>query len=91
MDAPTDQIRFRECGIEFDGGIQQIACFLEYCLLSVEDVISGTINTNDKITFYARYGDYTAKASLIFSAAMLILACIKRKTPEEEMAQKQTG
>ena len=37
-----------------------------------ETAISGTINLNDRITFYVRYGDYIARVSL-FTAALLLL------------------
>ncbi len=44
-----------------------------------EDVISATINASDKVTFYARYGDYLAKAGLLYASAMLILVMIRRR------------
>ncbi len=61
------------CFINQRGDIQQLTAYWE------EDVIEQTINTNRKVTFYARYGDFVAKAALIFSIAALLLSFIKRK------------
>ena len=36
-------------------------------------VIKQNINTNDKLTFYVRYGDYIARISLLVAAVMLLL------------------
>lgn len=38
-----------------------------------EAVIDGTVNYNSKITFYVRYGDYIARASLFVSALIILL------------------
>ena len=51
----------------------------------VPTAIKGTINTNDKITFYVKFGDYIARISL-FIGILLILnllvgGIIKRKNP----------
>ncbi len=42
-----------------------------------EDTIKGTINVNNKITFYVRYGDYIARISL-FVAGLLLLFLISK-------------
>jgi apolipoprotein N-acyltransferase len=39
----------------------------------VPAVIKQNINTNDKITFYVRYGDYIARISLLIAALILLL------------------
>ncbi len=44
----------------------------------VEAAISGTINTNDQITFYTRYGDYIARVSLFFGGLLVLLMIVKR-------------
>jgi apolipoprotein N-acyltransferase len=61
------------CFIDQRGDILQPTRYWE------EDVISATVNANDKITFYARFGDFLAKAALIGAAAMLVLVIIRRK------------
>jgi apolipoprotein N-acyltransferase len=47
-------------------------------------VIKGSINANDKITFYVRYGDYIARFALVASALLLLISFVaifmKRKT-----------
>jgi apolipoprotein N-acyltransferase len=40
------------------------------------DVISGTINANNKITFYTIYGDFIGKICLYFSILILLLALV---------------
>ena len=50
----------------------------------VPAVIKQTINTNDRITFYVRHGDYIARASLWAGAFMLLLTIfngILKRTP----------
>ncbi len=37
-----------------------------------EDAISATINANDDITFYVKYGDYVARISLFISALLIL-------------------
>ncbi|WP_167605636.1 apolipoprotein N-acyltransferase [Maribellus sediminis] len=49
----------------------------------VETAISGSINKNDKITFYAQYGDYIARVAL-FVSVMLVLLLIVRNFTEEQ-------
>lgn len=39
----------------------------------VEDAIKGVIHTNDKITFYVRYGDYIGRAALFASILLLVI------------------
>ena len=43
-----------------------------------EAVIQGTLNVNNRLTFYVKYGDYIAQISL-FVAALLILHLISQK------------
>jgi len=61
------------CFMNQRGDIQQPTKYWE------EDVIAQPLNRNHDITFYARYGDYLAKAALIFSAAVLVLVAVKRR------------
>ena len=44
----------------------------------VDAAIKGTINANDEITFYVKYGDYIARISL-FVSALLLLNLVVRK------------
>jgi len=44
----------------------------------VEAAISGTLNTNDEITFYAKYGDYIARVSLFFGGLLVLLMIVRR-------------
>ena len=44
----------------------------------VEAAISGTLNTNNEITFYAGYGDYIARVSLFFGGLLVLLMFVKR-------------
>ena len=44
----------------------------------VDDAIKGTINTNDKITFYVVYGDYIARISLFISILLILFLIVKR-------------
>ena len=44
----------------------------------VDTAISGEINTNDKLTFYVKYGDYIARASLFLSVMLLFPLIVKR-------------
>ena len=39
----------------------------------VPAVIKQTINTNDRVTFYVRYGDYIARGAMLVAALMLLL------------------
>jgi apolipoprotein N-acyltransferase len=41
-------------------------------------VIRGTINANDKLTFYTRYGDYAGRWALGISGAILLFAIVFR-------------
>jgi len=45
-------------------------------------VISGTINANDEITFYVRYGDYIARGCLLGAVILLIISLIFHFKPE---------
>lgn len=44
----------------------------------VEAAISGTLNTNDKLTFYTKNGDYIARISLFVSVLLILLMVVKR-------------
>ena len=44
----------------------------------VEAAISGTLNNNDKLTFYSRNGDYIARVALFVSVLLLLLMVVKR-------------
>ena len=46
----------------------------------VDAVIEGTINTNDELTFYVKYGDYIARISLFVSVLLLLNLAVKRFT-----------
>ncbi len=46
----------------------------------VDAAINGTINANDKITFYVKYGDYIARVSLFVSVLLLLNLVVKRFT-----------
>lgn len=41
-------------------------------------VIKGVLNTNDRITFYTKYGDYIARISAVISVGLLLLLIVKR-------------
>lgn len=43
-----------------------------------EAAISGTLNTNDQLTFYTRNGDYIARISLFVSVLLILLMIVKR-------------
>ena len=48
--------------------------------------IAATINANDKVTFYSKYGDYIARMSCVVSAILIlmqIVAGIRRKLGKE--------
>ena len=40
--------------------------------------LKGTINTNDRLTFYVRYGDYLAKLAFIPASILLLLSFFKK-------------
>ncbi len=44
----------------------------------VETAISGTLNINDEVTFYVKYGDYIARVSLFFGGLLVLLMIVKR-------------
>jgi len=44
----------------------------------VEAAISGTINSNNKLTFYTKNGDYIARISLFVSVLLVLLMVVKR-------------
>ncbi len=44
----------------------------------VPTAIKGTINTNDKITFYVRFGDYIARISLFVSILLVLRLLVMR-------------
>jgi apolipoprotein N-acyltransferase len=46
----------------------------------VDAVIEGTINTNDELTFYVKYGDYIARISLFVSVLLILNLVVKRFT-----------
>jgi len=43
-----------------------------------ETAINGTINLNDQITFYVRYGDYIARISMFTSVLLLLFLGVKQ-------------
>lgn len=45
----------------------------------VDTALAGTINTNDKLTFYAQFGDYIARVSLFVSVLFALLLITKRR------------
>ena len=44
----------------------------------VEAAISGTLNTNDQLTFYTENGDFIARISLFVSVLLILLMVVKR-------------
>ena len=46
----------------------------------VDAAINGTINANDEITFYVKYGDYIARISLFVSVLLILLLIVRRVT-----------
>ena len=44
----------------------------------VDAAINGNINTNDKITFYVKYGDYIARISLFVSVLLILNLMVRR-------------
>ncbi len=44
--------------------------------------IKGTINGNDKITFYVRYGDYIARGSVLGAVLLLLVVLVQHFKPE---------
>lgn len=48
----------------------------------VPDVIKGTINSNDKITFYVRNGDFIARGCTIGAVLLLIISLMLHFRPE---------
>lgn len=43
-----------------------------------ETALSGSVNSNDQITFYAKHGDFIARVSLFFGLLLLLLMVVKR-------------
>jgi apolipoprotein N-acyltransferase len=43
-----------------------------------EAAIEGTVNLNDKLTFYVNYGDYIARISMFMSVMLLLFMVVKR-------------
>jgi apolipoprotein N-acyltransferase len=41
------------------------------------DAIKGTINANDKITFYVKHGDYIARIARFFALIVILSAIVK--------------
>lgn len=62
------------CFIDQRGDISQSTSW------GVETAIKGTINTNDKITFYVKYGDFIARISLFVSVLLLLDLVVKKFT-----------
>lgn len=56
----------------------------------VEDVIKGTINANDKVTFYVKYGDYIARGSVLGAIFLLAISLVFHFKPEISK-RKQMG
>lgn len=48
----------------------------------VPDAIKGTINGNDKLTFYVRYGDYIARACVLGAIMLLLVVLVQHFKPE---------
>lgn len=48
----------------------------------VEAAIKGTINANDKITFYVKYGDFIGRISLFIGVLLLINLVVKKFTKD---------
>ncbi len=46
----------------------------------IDAAIKGTINANDKITFYVKYGDFIGRISLFVSVLLLMSLMVKRFT-----------
>jgi apolipoprotein N-acyltransferase len=42
-------------------------------------VLKGTLQTNEKLTFYTRYGDYIARIAIFISLSILIIAVFRKK------------
>lgn len=42
-------------------------------------VLKGALKTNDKLTFYTRYGDYIARIAILIALSTLIIAIFRRK------------
>ena len=55
----------------------------------VPAVIKQTINTNDRLTFYVRYGDYIARISLLAAALILLLTISNGKFKRSRRMKKQ--
>lgn len=47
-----------------------------------EAAIEGTVNINDEITFYVKYGDYIARISLFVAGLLVLFLITKRLIPE---------
>jgi apolipoprotein N-acyltransferase len=60
------------CFINQRGDISQQTAYQEV------GAIKGTINLNDKITFYARWGDFLGRISLFMSIVLFLRAFVKR-------------
>lgn len=45
-----------------------------------QGVIKGTINLNDSITFYVKYGDYIARVAIFITGILLLFAFTKKRT-----------
>ena len=50
----------------------------------VEAAISGSINKNDKITFYTKHGDYIARVALFLSVLLVLLMIVRSITEEQK-------
>lgn len=60
------------CFINQRGDVSQSTAWWE------EAVISGTINSNDQLTFYTKNGDFIARISLFVSVLLILLLVVKR-------------
>ncbi len=61
--------------------ISQRGEILQPTIYWTPDAIKGEIHTNDKITFYVRYGDYIGKAALLLSVILLLIGISYRLVP----------
>ncbi|HLN52698.1 MAG TPA: apolipoprotein N-acyltransferase [Lentimicrobium sp.] len=64
------------CFVNQRGDISQRTAYWE------PDVIKGSINANDKVTFYVRNGDYIARGCVLGSVILLLISIVFHFKPE---------